>query len=86
MKLINSLCCRMLPLCSYNFGYCNIGFQIGNVKKSSSFFYVRKVESSYERFLCFDMSKGAVRDKVLSAVNNEELDYIFTGTGEFMYI
>lgn len=37
-----------------------------------------------ERFLRLDMSRGAVRDKVLSAVNNEELDYIFNASGEFI--
>ena len=41
-------------------------------------------EAGHERFLRLDMLKGAVRYKVLSAVNNDELDYIFTGSGEFM--
>lgn len=42
--------------------------------------------AGHEKFLRLDMSKGAVRNKVLSAVNNDELDYIFNDSGEFTYI
>ncbi len=36
------------------------------------------------RFLRLDMSKGAVRNKVLSAVNTDELDHYFETDGEFL--
>ncbi len=36
------------------------------------------------RFKRLDMAKGAVRDKVLKAVNNDELDHIFDTDGFFM--
>lgn len=36
-----------------------------------------------ERFKRLDMAKGAVRQKVLSAINNDELDHIFDTDGEF---
>ena len=35
------------------------------------------------RFKRLDMSKGAIRAKVLAAVNNDELDHIFDTDGEF---
>lgn len=35
------------------------------------------------RFKRLDMSKGEIRNKVLSAVNNDELDHIFDTDGEF---
>jgi len=36
-----------------------------------------------ERFKRLDMAKGMIRDKVLAATNNEELDHIFDTDGEF---
>lgn len=36
-----------------------------------------KDTTGHKRFLRLDLSKGAVRDKVLSAVNNDDLDNIF---------
>ena len=39
--------------------------------------------SGHERFLRLDMSKGAVREKVLQSVNNDDIDHIFSGMGEF---
>lgn len=36
-----------------------------------------------ERFKRLDMAKGAVRQKVLAAINNDELDHIFDTDGEF---
>jgi len=36
------------------------------------------------RFKRLDMSKGAVRNKVLSAMTNDELDHIFDTDGEFL--
>ena len=35
------------------------------------------------RFKRLDMAKGAVRNKVLAAINNDELDHIFDTDGEF---
>ena len=35
------------------------------------------------RFKRLDMSKGAIRAKVLAAVNNDELDHIFDTDGVF---
>ena len=35
------------------------------------------------RFKRLDMAKGAVRNKVLAAINNDELDHIFDTYGEF---
>ncbi len=36
-----------------------------------------------ERFKRLDMAKGVIRQKVLSAINNDELDHIFDTDGEF---
>ena len=36
------------------------------------------------RFLRLDMSKGAVRNKVLAAINTDELDHYFETDGEFL--
>jgi type III restriction enzyme len=36
-----------------------------------------------ERFKRLDMAKGAIRQKVLSVINNDELDHIFDTDGEF---
>ena len=36
-----------------------------------------------ERFKRLDLAKGLIRDKVLAAVNNDELDHIFDTDGEF---
>lgn len=35
------------------------------------------------RFKRLDVAKGAVRNKVLAAINNDELDHIFDTAGEF---
>lgn len=37
-----------------------------------------------ERFKRLDMSKGIIRDKVKNAINNDELDHIFSTDGEFL--
>lgn len=42
-----------------------------------------KDSAGKERFKRLDMAKGAVRSKVLSAINNDELDHIFDTDGEF---
>ena len=42
-----------------------------------------KDPSGKNRFKRLDMAKGAVRNKVLSAINNDELDHIFDTDGEF---
>lgn len=39
--------------------------------------------SGKNRFKRLDMAKGAVRNKVLAAINNDELDHIFDTDGEF---
>lgn len=36
-----------------------------------------------QRFKRLDMAKGAIRNKVIAAVNNDELDHIFDTDGEF---
>jgi len=35
------------------------------------------------RFKRLDMAKGVVRNKVLAAINNDELNHIFDADGEF---
>ena len=42
-----------------------------------------KDASGKERFKRLDMAKGAIRNKVLAAINNDELDHIFDTDGEF---
>ena len=42
-----------------------------------------KDSAGKDRFKRLDMAKGAVRSKVLAAVNNDELDHIFDTDGEF---
>ena len=42
-----------------------------------------KDSAGKDRFKRLDMAKGAVRTKVLAAVNNDELDHIFDTDGEF---
>jgi type III restriction enzyme len=42
-----------------------------------------KDAASNNRFKRLDMAKGAVRNKVLAAINNDELDHIFDTYGEF---
>ena len=42
-----------------------------------------KAPSGKLRFKRLDFSKGAVRDKVLKAINNDELDHIFDTDGFF---
>ena len=37
-----------------------------------------------DRFKRLDMGKGVIRQKVLNAVNNDELDHIFDVDGEFL--
>lgn len=34
-------------------------------------------------FKRLDLAKGSIRDKVLAAINNDELDHIFDTDGEF---
>ena len=41
-----------------------------------------KDSAGKDRFKRLDMAKGAVRTKVLAAVNNDELDHIFDTDGE----
>lgn len=43
-----------------------------------------KDSSGKERFMRLNMSMGIIREKVLSAMSNDELDHIFTKYGEFM--
>lgn len=43
-----------------------------------------KDASGKNRFKRLDMSKSAVRDKVLQAMTNDELDHIFEKNGLFM--
>ena len=42
-----------------------------------------KDASGKNRFKRLDMAKGSVRNKVLAAVNTDELDHIFDTDGEF---
>ena len=42
-----------------------------------------KDASGNNRFKRLDMAKGEVRNKVLCAINNDELDHIFDTDGEF---
>lgn len=42
-----------------------------------------KDSTGKDRFKRLDMAKGAVRSKVLAAINNDELDHIFDTDGEF---
>lgn len=44
---------------------------------------MEKDAAGNNRFKCLDMAKGAVRKKVLAAINNDELDHIFDVDGEF---
>lgn len=43
----------------------------------------RKDPSGKDRFVRLDMAKGSVRNKVLAAINNDELDHIFDTDGVF---
>ena len=47
-------------------------------------FRMSKDPAGKNRFLRLDMSKGAVRNKVLAAINTDELDHYFETDGEFL--
>lgn len=53
--------------------------RIGRIELIRTF----KDAAGEERFKRLDMAKGAIREKVLAAVNNEELDHIFDTDGVF---
>lgn len=43
---------------------------------------IRQIKKdSRDRFICLDFSKGAIREKVIKAQNNEELDHLFDTDG-----
>ena len=59
--------------------YANEEIRIGRIQ----LIRMAKDPAGNNRFKRLDLAKGSIRDKVLAAINNDELDHIFDTDGEF---